>query len=1153
MYFVVHGVVFSPAGSVDHCRQGSAPSREDGASDARACAPRTDVERHKVRFVTVPPSRARARRWATLLGILLLGLVAFVANLGPSQLLPVEKPSAAVTDSPATQTELPADGPATAKTGDEAPLNQHNQRTDAIAGRIVSAEIITTVLISQAPDGASGDADSLGPSLSLDGSRVVFTTRAQNLTPGSTVEYESVVLADRAQNALIPIAVAPDGQPANAWSGGAALSGDGRYVAFYSWANNLVTGDTNGVQDVFLRTVDDGAVVRISVADDGRQANDRSGASLAVEQPALSVDGRYIAFESLASNLAPGDANGVADVFVHDRVLGRTQRVSLASDGGEANGPSGQPSISGDGRYVVFRSFATNLAPAAGPAAAIDAPAQVYVHDRETGQTELISRSGSGAAGSRASARPVIAADGGLIAFESAADNLVPGDLNNSQDVFVYDRAAQAMSLISVSSVGGGGNRDSWWPAISADGRFVAFVSAASNLVNGDTNQAYDVFVHDRWTRHTARVSVAVTAPQAGHQADGDAAAPPAISATGRYVAFASEAGNLTATATAGMQQVYVHERQDAPTYTMAGQVVDRSGRAVADVRVFAGLHQASTDAAGAFVLPNLIAGTYTVRPHKAGYAFVPSQQTVSLPYAPAAQSFVAFADGAPPEPFLDLPIPYADAAPSALQALQDTEEGGLIDAWFDHAYPDYGKSGGVTLWDGRTRDTDGYNHSLGCYERRCYDGHDGVDFPYRDPDPATPNVYEPLPIYPAAPGRVAAVVTGCSAGDRRCNGGYGNEVVLYHGNGYFTRYSHLDTVAVTPSQTATAAELTRADSLGVMGSTGNSFGMHLHFGVHRDNGNGRWDGEDVDLAVDPFGWLGEAPDPWVVERQGPVSRWLWRHQQQPMQQASVLGSQGATVQGPAGDVVVTLPPGAVDGQLRLDLAPGTRAGPPAAGQRSVGFTFWLRVLDWLQGGAGADPARLALSEPATIAVDISQVDAAHLDLSQLALQRWDPLTSRWIPLPTRLDPVENKVFAQTDRFGNFDLQAPLTCPADALEPDDAYFGASTLTPGASVQRLFDREDDEDWFRLDAEAGNTYVLSARNIHPAGELEMTLYGTDGLSALAFAGAAGAEVAQITLQTAADGAYFLRLRPTAPVAPGCDARYEIQIDLQEVVGG
>jgi hypothetical protein len=193
------------------------------------------------------------------------------------------------------------------------------------------------------------------------------------------------------------------------------------------------------------------------------------------------------------------------------------------------------------------------------------------------------------------------------------------------------------------------------------------------------------------------------------------------------------------------------------------------------------------------------------------------------------------------------------------------------------------------------------------------------------------------------------------------------------------------------------------------------------------------------------------------------------------------------------------------------------------------------------------------LSAPATVAVDISHVEAAHLDLARLALQRWDPLTGRWIPLPTQFDPTANQVVAQIDRFGNFDLQAPLLCPADELEPDDAYFGASALAPGAAIQRLFDGEGDEDWFRLDANAGRAYVFAARNLHPAGALEATLYGTDGLSALASAGAAGEEVAQITLQTAADGAYFLRLRPTAPVGPGCDKRYELRVDLQEVVGG
>jgi Tol biopolymer transport system component len=266
-----------------------------------------------------------------------------------------------------------------------------------------------------------------------------------------------------------------------------SISADGRYVAFASGASNLVPGDTNGWADVFVHDQQTGQTSLVSVAADGMQGNGGSWG------PSISADGRYVAFTSEASNLVPGDANGVQDVFVHDRETEQTSRVSLAADGTEGNSHSAGPSMSADGRYVAFRSWASNLVPGD-----TNGMLDIFIHDRQTGQTSRVSVATDGTEGNSHSAGPSISADGRYVAFISEASNLVPGDTNGQQDIFVHDRQTGQTSRVSVAADGTQGNGGSYWPSISANGRYVAFMSEASNLVPGDTNGQQDVFVHDR-------------------------------------------------------------------------------------------------------------------------------------------------------------------------------------------------------------------------------------------------------------------------------------------------------------------------------------------------------------------------------------------------------------------------------------------------------------------------------------------------------------------------------------------------------------------------------------------------------------------------------------------------------------------------------
>ena len=246
-----------------------------------------------------------------------------------------------------------------------------------------------------------------------------------------------------------------------------------------------------------------GQTSRVSVSSSGAQANDLS------RSPTISASGRYVAFSSDAHNLVDGDTIYQHSVFLHDRQTGQTSLISVSSSGVQGNGASYNSSITADGRYVAFHSYATNLVPGD-----TNGVADAFVHDRQTGQTTRVSVSSTGEQGDLNSLSPSISADGRYVAYSSWSSNLVEGESNDRMDVFVYDRQTGRPSRISVSSGGEPGNGNSEMPSISADGRFVAFHSIASNLVEGDTNDKYDEFVHDRQTGQTTRASVSSNGEQ---------------------------------------------------------------------------------------------------------------------------------------------------------------------------------------------------------------------------------------------------------------------------------------------------------------------------------------------------------------------------------------------------------------------------------------------------------------------------------------------------------------------------------------------------------------------------------------------------------------------------------------------------------------
>ncbi|MBF5033771.1 PD40 domain-containing protein [Micromonospora sp. ANENR4] len=380
--------------------------------------------------------------------------------------------------------------------------------------------------------------------MSRGGRFVSFASRASNLVPGDTNAVDDVFIRDRFTATTSRVSVSSSGAQGNAYSTGPATSGSGRYVAFVSAASNLVPGDTNGVPDVFVRDRLAATTTRVSVAASGAQGDAESTV------PSISYDGRFVAFSSFASNLVPGDTNGVPDVFVRDRLLGTTTRVSVSGAGAQGNGLSGFTSstISGGGRYVIFYSVASNLVPED-----TNGLADIFVRDRLLGTTSRVSVSSTGGQADGASSGPAISADGRFVAFSSSASNLVSGDTNGAEDVFVRDLAAGVTRRVSVKPGDAQGNGPSNQPALSGDGRRVAFVSQASNLVAGDTNAAEDVFLAGWWVGTTTRLSVSAE----GAQAD-DGSNDPSIDYSGRSVSFTSFATNLVFGDTNGMLDVFV-------------------------------------------------------------------------------------------------------------------------------------------------------------------------------------------------------------------------------------------------------------------------------------------------------------------------------------------------------------------------------------------------------------------------------------------------------------------------------------------------------------------------------------------------------------------------------------------------------------------
>jgi len=534
-----------------------------------------------------------------------------------------------------------------------------------------------TSRVSVASDGAQGDGDSRFPSISADGRFVAFTSRASNFGSENPNHYDFGYVHDRqtgeirvvtraANDALMysggvqisdngryvvftsqsseldgaalnignvfvndlqsgiteRLSVAPDGAPAAWFSRAPSISADGRYVAFWSVAWNLVPGDDNALADIFVRDRLANSTMRIPVefsvesgnnniapviSGDGKYVtlNTKTGlvpedtddlddtyvidwASGTIEWvsassgadggnyfyaffgvPAISFDGRYVAFSSAADNLIAYDENYSFDVFVRDREEGATTRASVISRRFRID--AGSPTFSGDGHYVLFSTGDSRLV-----AGDTNQREDVFLYNLETDTVERVSLSSSGKQGAGGAEEGALSYDGRLVVFSSYSDDLVTGDTNEKEDIFIRDRQTGTTRLISAAPDDGPANNDSYSPLITPDGRFIVFTSRASNLVAQDTNETEDVFIYDDQTGSIELVSIATD----GTQGNGIVTVGRSVTPDGRFVGFNSYASNMVPGDTNNTFDVFIRDRQTGITERISSAMDGTAGDA---------------------------------------------------------------------------------------------------------------------------------------------------------------------------------------------------------------------------------------------------------------------------------------------------------------------------------------------------------------------------------------------------------------------------------------------------------------------------------------------------------------------------------------------------------------------------------------------
>lgn len=398
------------------------------------------------------------------------------------------------------------------------------------------------------------------PAVSADGRFIAFVSNDTKLVPNDTNGYTDVFVRDTKRGLTVRVSVSAAGIQADGDSFAPSISADGRRVAFHSFARNLVHGDTNGYADVFVRDLPAHTIWRASVTHTGAQA--LTGDSIG---GVISGDGSAVAFRSWAWDIASApDLNGKADIFLWRESTGGADRVSIAFNGGDPNRESIGASVSHDGRFVAFFSIANNILP---PPVDTNQAYDVFVRDTLLGVNLFASRDSLGAIGNADSSQPSLSADGRFVAFRSSANNLVPGDLNGVTDVFRRDLVSNSTVRVSLGNGAVEGDGSSSAPSLSADGRWVAFESAATNFGAVDVNGLRDIYLRDVHGGTTQLISVSTWGVQADQEC-----ADPAISGDSKHVAFRSPASTLVYGDSNMTMDVFLHTRGVAePVLAVSG------------------------------------------------------------------------------------------------------------------------------------------------------------------------------------------------------------------------------------------------------------------------------------------------------------------------------------------------------------------------------------------------------------------------------------------------------------------------------------------------------------------------------------------------------------------------------------------------------
>jgi hypothetical protein len=388
--------------------------------------------------------------------------------------------------------------------------------------------------------------------VSADGRLVAFESRATDLLTRLTSGRSNIFVRDLISGATTLVSVDSSGsQDGNNDSFFPSISADGKFVAFESTATNLLTNPSSGRSNIFVRDLTKGTTTLVSAVDSSGSQDGNDDSSF----PSISADGRFVAFESIATNLLTSPTSGTSNIFVRDLMSGTTTLVSVDSSGSQdGNNHSFFPSISTDGRFVAFNSRAKNLLtkPTSGRN-------NVFVRDLASATTTLVSLDSSGSQdGNNDSLFPSISADGKYVAFESRATNLLTNPTSGRSNIFVRDLASATTTLVSLDSSGSqDGNNDSFVPSISADGRFVAFESRATDLLTSPTSGRSNIFIRDLISGTTTLISINKAATLDGN----NNSFVPSISSTGKFVAFESLASNLVDDDTNGLSDIFLRNR----------------------------------------------------------------------------------------------------------------------------------------------------------------------------------------------------------------------------------------------------------------------------------------------------------------------------------------------------------------------------------------------------------------------------------------------------------------------------------------------------------------------------------------------------------------------------------------------------------------